>query len=237
MHVSSLKTKNNKNEPATYSKGHLQSAVNMASPKEGTSQDQVRNLVLWWWSLPVHAWPRPLPCPPASTQPVLLSSGHRVSFPAPTCWLDGHSWLHLEINTGMMTPWCDWEKKADVTATLVMHRQSAGSQSCARAAPAPALLQRCWEAPTHICASCTPSKLTALSRGRDESSCISKLACKWAHNLSWGINQVENGYTNRTCKEKGKAGRKRGNTEHWSLNSTWSPGTGEDPAGKLVKFT
>lgn len=48
MHASFLKTKNNKNEPVTYSKGHLQSAVNMASAKEGTSQDQVRNLVLWW---------------------------------------------------------------------------------------------------------------------------------------------------------------------------------------------
>lgn len=119
MHASFLKTKNNKNEPVTYSKGHLQSAVNMASAKEGTSQDQVRNLVLWWWSLPVRAWPRPLPCSPASTQPVLLSSGHRVSFPAPACWLDGHSWLHLEINTGMMTPWCDWENKADVTAAGV----------------------------------------------------------------------------------------------------------------------
>ena len=42
-----------------------------------------------------------------------------VSFPAPTFWLDGHSWLHLEINTGMMTPWCDWENKADVTAAGV----------------------------------------------------------------------------------------------------------------------
>ena len=126
MHVSFLKTKNNKNKPTTYSKRDLQSAVNMASSTEGTSRDWVRNLGLWWRSLPVRAWPRPLPCPPASTQPVLLSSGHSVF--SRSHFLAGWAQLTsprdkvintLEINTGMMTPWCDWENKADVTAAGV----------------------------------------------------------------------------------------------------------------------
>lgn len=78
--------------------------------------------------------------------------------------------LHLEMNTGTMTPWCDWEGEADVPAAggpavgLAGHTptERGVAESC-RPAPAPALPQRPREAPTRVRVSCAPSKLPALS--------------------------------------------------------------------------